>query len=66
MKDRYYKKRMYWYRCINDAGGQGGQCINGTDAWKGFLLSIFLSAVSSLLCQNNAGAAEYAASPIRS
>ena len=46
MKDRYHKKsECTRYRCINDAGGQGGQCINGTDAWKG--ASCYLFFISS-------------------
>lgn len=42
MKDRYHKKaNVTWYRCISDAGGQGGQCINGIDAWKGTSCNLF-------------------------
>ena len=42
MKDRYHKKANV---LGIDAGGQGGQCINGTDAWKG--ASCYLFFISS-------------------
>ena len=51
MKDRYHKKANVLGHvvlldpvgagCISDAGGQGGQCINGIDAWKGTSCNLF-------------------------
>ena len=38
MKDRYHKKANV---LGIDAGGQGGQCINGIDAWKGTSCNLF-------------------------
>ena len=63
MKDRYHKKANVLgidvsMMRVDKAVNVSMELMRG----KGLPVIYFLSAVSSLLCQNNAGAAEYVAS----